>query len=261
MCGFRGTARGSEGGVRPCSARIQTHDSYTPLPARNVHAAVRVYARCRRTWWYRGVNHRVPPMVSSTHGVCCAQHAARDVVINVIDRDAVRAEMTADEHNGVEAGNRNGRGTDVVQDRAGDGRGGRLFCASCRVIAYLSMGASNAVAASCTCRCADLLSLCTMPISFIQPPPWLPIPPECHMIAASPMAKHHTILENTNASTIIVKTSNIINIILMHAVTLIITRVDLAVSLTSYSKQFKWPCIIRSLGLKRNIYESKCPTK
>lgn len=59
----------------------------------------------------------------------------------------------------------------------------------------LSMGANNAVAASCTCRWADLRSLCTMPISFNQPPPWLPMPPECHMIAASPKAKHHTILE------------------------------------------------------------------
>lgn len=60
---------------------------------------------------------------------------------------------------------------------------------------YLSIGANNAVAASCTCRCADLRSLCTMPINFIQPPPWLPMPPECHMIAASPVAKHHTTLK------------------------------------------------------------------
>lgn len=64
-----------------------------------------------------------------------------------------------------------------------------------RACPNLSMGANSAVAASCTCRCADLRSLCTMPISFSQPPPWLPMPPECHIIAASPKAKHHTTLE------------------------------------------------------------------
>jgi len=94
-----------------------------------------------------------------------------------------------------------------------DREGPFIWCYTIIVIAYLSMGASNAVAASCTCRCADLRSLCTIPISFIQPPPWLPIPPECHIIAASPKAKHHTILKTNSDDTINVQIERVNNIL------------------------------------------------